>query len=484
MIAKDYVRTHADQILRQLVEFARLPNNVSVPAQIQANAQFLAGMMEQRGIAAEIWPTPSGRPLVFGELQSPGATRTILIYGHYDGVPVEPSQWHSEPYEPVLRSHLPRPGAGADWSTIPWPADGAFDGEWRLFGRSVADSKNGIVAVLAALDALHAEGRDPGVNLKFLFDGEEEAESPGLPAILQQHAERLRADCVIAACGELHQSGLATVQLGVRGILVMELTAYASAVDMHSGHFGGFAPSAPFRLIHLLATMKDADGQVTIPSFYDDVLSMSPAELEAIRAVPAVEESVCRKFGVVRPEGAGRSLQEIINRPTFNIRGLGAGFLSKDARNIVPGRATAEIDIRLVKGMDPGRTLACIAAHIESLGWTLLDHEPTYDELMAHPQVASLKVSAAFPATRTPLDAPIARYVVGAVRQAVGSQPLVLPTEGGSIPMNLFEQVAPAFIGLPPSNFDCNQHTHDENLQLSTLFRAVEVFAEVFQGER
>ena len=469
---------HARAIVQELIDFVSVPNNVYIPEQIQANARVLQTMLERRGVRVEQWPMEGGRVAVFGELPGPGAgAPTVLIYGHYDGVPVEPEHWHSDPYVPVLRK-VGHDGRLTDWSTIPVPDDGEFGYGWRLFGRSVADSKNAIVAILAALDAIAATGRAPGVNVKFLFDGAEEIESPGLSALIASHADRLKADCVISASGETYQDGLPTVEFGVRGILMFELTVYTTAVEMHSGHFGNFAPNAAIRLAELLMLLKGPDGKVAVEGFYDDVVPLSPMEREAIQAIRPLEDVLQNEFGIARPEVDGHLLQELVNMPTLNVRGMRSGFVGEEARNIVPRMAVADFDARLVKGMDPDRTFGRILAHLERHGWTVLDHEPSLLELRMHERVVKAVKRAGFPATRTAMDSPTAQGVLRAMQRAVRHL-VVMPSEGGSLPMHLFGM---EFIGLPTSNSDCNQHTHDENLMLGFLFRGIDQFASLLLG--
>lgn len=477
-----YREQHAAEIVRELAAFVSVPNNMNNVADIERNAQTLKGMLERRGISAEIWPTPTGRPFVYGELATPGAQTTVLFYGHYDGVPVEPAQWHSDPYQPVLRTHMPA-GAQADWSTQPLPERGPVDPSWRLFGRSVADSKNAIVAILIGLDALRATGQAPKVNLKFLFDGEEEQESPSLAACFAERQARLAADLMISASGETHQSGRPTMAFGLRGMVLFSLTVYTMALDLHSGHFGNFAPNAAFGLAHLLSALKDPNGNVLVEGFYDDVVPLTDSERAAVEAIPQIEARVQEHFGIARPEVAGELLQMLINRPTLNVRGVNSGFVGQEARNIVPHTAVAEFDVRLVKGMDPDRTRERIVAHIERQGWTVVEHEPTIEELRQNPRLVRLKRHAGFPATRIPLDTPIAGRLVRAVRRAV-SDPLVLePTDGGSLPLFFFEQAGIPLVSLPTSNYDCNQHTSDENLHLRYFFQGVDIFASVLLWE-
>jgi len=471
-----YCRRNAGALVAELSDFVRVPNNVFEPEAIQRNARHLEVMLERRGFSTEQWPTPSGRPLVFAELPAPGASRTLLIYSHYDGVPVEEDAWHSNPYEPVLRDHAPL-GADDDWSTISLPANGVYQPEWRLYGRSVADSKNALVAVLGAIDALRAQGRSPQVHLKLLLDGEEEEESPGLPTALTAHSERLAADLMISASGETHQSGRPTVELGMRGILLFELTVHTALVDLHSGHFGNFAPNAALRLAQLLSTLKHFDGTVAVQGFYDEVVPLSASEREALNAIPQLEPQLLERFGIARPEVTGRLLQELINQPTLNMRGLQGGFVGAAARNSIPRSATADIDVRLVKGMDPQRTFVRILAHVERQGYHVVDHPPTAEELRAHPWLVQATLKAGFRAERVPLDEPRAQSIVRAVTAATDPPVVVMPTSGGSLPIYLFAERGLPVISVPISNYDCNQHTADENLQLGFLFRAVAIFA-------
>lgn len=465
--------------LQELIDFVRIPNNVYIPEQIQTNAQVLKRMMEKRGIAVELWQTPEGSPFVYGELLTTTATNTVLIYGHYDGVPVIEDMWDSEPFEPIFRKQ--------DCYRETFQLDGLSDEELlncdlRIYGRSVADSKNSIVAVLAALDILKNRGITPSVNLKFLFDGEEEVESPGLEQIIESHKEKLIADVVISVSGETHQSGLPTVMLGLRGILQFDLTVFTMATDLHSGHFGNFAPNANLRLANLLSSMKNDKGHILIPGFYEQVQPLLQGELEEIRKIPKIEEVLKKRFGIHSYEHEGVSLQELLNKPTFNIRGMLGGYIGDSASNIIPSKAEAEIDIRLVKGMDPAITMGKIISHIENEGWTILDHEPSFEELLEYEKVIKLEEKGSFPATRTSLDSFAAQYIVGAVRRAVEEQVIVMPTDGGSLRLYFFEKMGIPVIELPTSNYDCNQHSHNENLHLSYFYRAINIFTALFSS--
>jgi acetylornithine deacetylase/succinyl-diaminopimelate desuccinylase-like protein len=462
-------------ILDELAAWLRLPNDVEDAQAIQANAAHLHDMLARRGIDAELWPTASGRPFVYAELHEPGARDTLLIYSHYDGVPAGEG-WHSPPYEPRLRA------GGVGTPFLDWPAQADEIGpDWRLYARSAADSKNAIVALLAALDTLRAAGMAPAVNLKFLFDGEEERESPGLAEILARHGARLGADLAISASGELHQSGLPTIAFGVRGIVQARLTLHSAAHDAHSGHFGGFAPNAALRLAHLIAGLLDADGRVRLPGYGGDAAALDTESLAAIAAVPAIEREVAQRLGM--HELPPDSLQTLINRPTFNLRGLSAGGVGPAARNVVPATAIAEFDLRLVEGMLPERVFAQLREGIAALGYTLTEEVPTAAMLQRSGPMVRLEWLAGFPATRTPLGHPLGQRIVGSLRTLLGDALVVEPSEGGSLAFHHFAQAGLPVITLPISNDDCNQHSHDENLLLSTLYRGVDQWLAILAGD-
>lgn len=469
-------------MVRELIEFVKQSNNVFDLNQIHMNALFLKKMMEKRGIQTEILEGADSRPYVYGEIGNNPNVKTILFYGHFDGVPVEKLEWHSNPYEPVFRDRLPS-GEGDDWSYIEWGNEEALNEQWRIFGRSVADSKNAIVALMLALDYLENIGEKPMVNVKFLFDGEEEMESPSLPTLLQNYKEKLNCDLVISASGETHQSGLSTVELGIRGMLQVDLHVYSMLTDLHSGHFGNFAPNAVLKIVHLLSTMKNDAGMITVNGFYNEAISLTESEMNKIEKIPRIEEKIKQQYAIAQPEVKGKTIQELINVPTLNIRGITGGYVGNSARNIIPSRASAELDIRLIKGMDPKRTFERVVQHIQNEGWKVIHQEPSEQELLTHPKIVKIVQKGSFPATKTSIDSREAEYVMEAVRNVAGEKMVVMPTDGGSLALYLFEKLGAKVIGLPTSNYDCNQHTHDENLKLSYFFLSIEIFASLFQQE-
>jgi acetylornithine deacetylase/succinyl-diaminopimelate desuccinylase-like protein len=207
------------------------------------------------------------------------------------------------------------------------------------------------------------------------------------------------------------------------------------------------------------------------------VLPLEPDAERAIAAVPAIEGTVADELAIAAP-ARPQPLQELINRPWLNVRGVAAGAIGPTAANVIPSRADAELDVRLVAGMDPQRTFAALRAHLAAEGWTVLDRPPTRAELRRHPRLLELRMLAGFPAARTPFADPLARTLIDCARR-VAPGLVVEPTEGGSVPLHLFAALGIPVATLPTSNHDCNQHAADENLRLGDLFEAVDLFASV-----
>ncbi len=472
--ARAWREQNAHRIVGELVEFLSMPNVATNPADIQRNAEWLKARMERSGVKTEIVSITGGRPVVFGELHAAGATRTLLFYCHYDGQAVDSSRWNnSEPFKPALRS-----GAPGDWSTIPFPAPGRpFRDDWRIYARSASDDKSPIIALLAALDALRAQGREPTVNLKFVFDGEEEQGSPNLHEFIARYRDRLAADAMIIGDGPVHPSGRPTIFFGNRGIMTLDLTVYGPRVPLHSGHYGNWAPNPAMRLAQLLATLKDAEGRVTIAGFYDDVAPLSETERAAIAAIPNLDAELKQRYGFSEPEGSGKRLDEMIQLPSFNVRGLESAYVGDSARTIVPATATAAVDVRLVKGTDQQRLFERIVTHIRRQGWHVTEEEPTDAERQAHGRVVRVVKREGYNAVRTPMDVPIARAITAAVQRASAEPVVLLPTLGGSGPSYLFADLGIPIVGVPIVNFDNNQHSENENLRLGHFWRGIDTFS-------
>jgi acetylornithine deacetylase/succinyl-diaminopimelate desuccinylase-like protein len=471
---RSYRTSHEAGIVDELVEFLKLPNVAADGPAMRRNAEALLEMMARRGVEARLLET-DGPPYVYGELKVPGAGRTVLFYAHYDGQPVDPSRWAGhDPFTPVVRDG-PLEAGGRIIGFLTYER---YDPDCRLFARSAADDKSPIVAMLVALDALRANLQEPTANLKFLFEGDEEAGSPNLGEIVRQYRELLSADLVIAADGPSDPSGLPTLYFGSRGIVSAEITVYGPLRPLHSGHYGNWAPNPAMRLAQLLATMKDPEtGRVLVDGFYDDVVPLTEFELQAIAEAPNDDAEQMRTFAIAAPESEGSRLL-LLNQPSLNVRGLRSGWVGAEARTIVPDRAIANIDLRLVRGIDPGEQGARLIAHIERQGYHVVSDEPDREMRRRYPRLARVVTSDGYPAFRTPMDLPVAQALIEAVETHTGESAVKLPTLGGSVPLYNFTDVLRVpTVGIPIVNHDNNQHGPNENLRLGHLWSGIETFA-------
>jgi acetylornithine deacetylase/succinyl-diaminopimelate desuccinylase-like protein len=336
------------------------------------------------------------------------------------------------------------------------------------------------------VDALKAAGLTPTSNLKFFFEGEEEAGSPHLDAILRGYAELLRADAWIVADGPVHQDGRKQVVYGVRGDVNVDVTVYGPARPLHSGHYGNWAPNPALMLAQLLASMKDAHGRVTVAGWYDDVEPLGQAERDAIRELPVNDAELMAELGIALPEISGYSLAEAITVPSLNVNGFESGGIGAGARNVIPTEATAVLDLRLVRGNDHRRQAERLMQHIRAQGYHIIDHEPTVEERGRHVKLARVRVRpGGYNAERTPMDLPVSRAVLRAVRSTTPAQPVyAVPTLGGSLPLSIISQaLGTRTITVPVVNHDNNQHAEDENLRLQNLWDGIETMAAVMMME-
>ncbi len=476
---REYRRSHEHEILREFLDLLAIPNVADDPANIRRNAAALVTMMQRRKLQPRLLEAsdPAAPPAVYGEWKTPGATRTLIFYAHYDGQPTDPKQWTgSLPWQPVLRTAALEAGG----KLLPAPkATETINPEWRLYARSAADDKAGVMAILTAFDSLMASGVKPTSNLKFFFDGEEEAGSPHLAEILRKNQELLQADAWMICDGPVHQSGRKQVVFGVRGDTNVDVTVFGAKRPLHSGHYGNWSPNPALTLAQLLASMKDESGRVKIAGWYDNVEPLGEAERRAIAEAPQYDDALKVQLGLARTEGQGKSLLELISEPSLNINGMSSGDVGALARNVIPTTATAVLDLRLVKGNDQKRQVQHLIDHIRKQGFYVIDREPTDQERQSHPLIARVhQRSGGYNAERTRMDLPISLAVVAAV-QSTSEQPIVrLPTAGGSLPLSIItDNLTTVTMTVPIANYDNNQHAENENLRLQNLWDGIETMA-------
>jgi acetylornithine deacetylase/succinyl-diaminopimelate desuccinylase-like protein len=377
--------------------------------------------------------------MVFGERADVPGAPTVLLYGHYDVQPPDPlDAWISPPFEPTVR-----------------------DG--RLYGRGVGDNKGQHFAQILALESLLACRSALPCNVKVLLEGEEEIGSPQMPPFVAVHRDLLRADLVITSDGPVDPSGQARILFGVRGVLSFELRARGASHDLHSGNWGGVAPNPLWTLVHLLATMKNDRGEITISGFYDDVQPPTELERAALVALPVDPDALRASLGLSRfDEPAERGFAERLSSwPTLTINGLHGGYAGPGSKTVLPHEAFAKCDIRLVEAQRADDIYAKVVDHV-------CRHAPEVEVIY----------QGAMDPSKTPLDSPYTEPIRRAIVAARGEEPLLVPAMGGSLPEYVFTRTLgiPAFT-VPYANADEANHAPNENLEVERFYGGIKTGA-------
>jgi acetylornithine deacetylase/succinyl-diaminopimelate desuccinylase-like protein len=479
---KKYCSSHEGEMLKEYFSLLSLPNHALDKVNIDKNALFIESMLKKRGIKTRLLESNTkGSPkAVYGEVIVPGAKQTIIFYAHYDGQPVSPEKWHPaiKPYQPVLLDK----SIEQSGKVIAFPLNGKpFEPEWRISCRSSSDDKAGVMTIINAYDALVKSGIKLNNSIKFFFEGEEEIGSLHLGEILAKHKNLLKADLWLIGDGPVHQSGLPMIDFGVRGDVNVDLTVYGPKRPLHSGHYGNWAPNPCLLMSKLLASMKDDDGKVIIKGYYDDVIPFTESEKNAFNAIPSVDMQMKKELGINKPDGGGKTLFETFEWPSLNINGIRCADAGDHASNVITTESKATLDLRQVLGTDYLKQVEMVRQHVIEQGFLLLDRDPTDEERLMHPKIATLKiVKGGYNAQRTPLDLPISQQVIKAVRSATTEQLILEPTSGGSLPLYLFEKHLKAkVINLCLVNHDNNQHSENENVRLQNLWDSIAQLAAI-----
>lgn len=463
--------TQLPSAIRELKSFMELPNLSRNMEHIRQNMNWCLKTFDDLGFKTQVLTT-DGVPFVLAE-QSYGKEKTVLFYLQIDGQPVDPAEWDQEdPFKPVLK----KPDGQGGWASLPWSAiDGAIDPEWRIFGRSASDSKGPAMSFITALKIMTREGMPHDFNIKVIMDFQEEISSPKLPLTVQNHKEAFQADMLVVMDGARHISNLPTLAFGARGIATATLRVFGANNSLHSGQYGNFAPNPVFKLSKLIAGLKDDDGRVTLPGFYEGI-TLSAEEKAILAQVPEDMVQIQQDFGIASPEKVGTTLQEALQYPTLNIRGLKAAWVGTDVRTIIPDEAIAEIDMRLVPESDGKRLMELLRQYILDQGYHLVEGEPTPEDRASYPKLAAFTYKVGYSAYRTEFDSPIGKWLVKAHEVAFGSAPVRMRTTGGSQPISPFIST----LGVPAvsvriPNPDNNIHGPNENFRLQNFREGIQI---------
>ena len=456
----------------ELRNFVAIPNDALDHADINRNITWLTGKFNERGFNTSVLPT-SGESLFFAALPMEDEKPTVLFYMHFDGQSVETSKWEqNNPYEVVLKAK-----EGDVWKAKSFDSlsiDINYD--WRLFGRSTSDDKGPIVMFLNAIDLLRKNNTAIPFNVKVILDGEEEKSSKPLPEAVKQYRDLLEADFLIINDGPVHGSGKPTIVYGCRGITTLTLTTYGPVKPQHSGHYGNYAPNPGFQLAQVLSEMKDQEGKVTIPGYYDGI-TLDDTTMEILKSVPDNAAAINALLAIKTPEKVGEFYQESLQYPSLNIRGMGSGWIGDKARTIVPESATAELDLRLVPESDGSRLKGLVKKYIQNKGFYITDKVPTKEERLSHNKIMTITEGSVTDAFRTDMDNPYAEFILNNLKTTFEEDVVQIRIMGGTVPIAPFinELKIPAFI-VPMVNPDNNQHSPNENLKIGQIAYGIRAF--------
>lgn len=440
------VAANKARYLYELTRFLSIPS-VSTLSQHKGDvlraAEWVAGDLRRSGIENVRLIETAGHPLVYGDwLHAPGQP-TVMIYGHYDVQPPDPlDEWRTPPFEPAVR-------------------------EGNVYARGSADDKGQLFVHLKSVEMLMKEhGRLP-VNVRFLIEGEEEVGGEGIEEYVKAHPEALKCDAVLISDSHMFAEGLPAIDVGLRGMVYVELTVHGAAHDLHSGMYGGAAPNAINTLCHIVARLKDEQGRIQVPGFYDHVRPLTDAERDQWAGLPFDEEEF-RRHEVGSPELMGEPgfsvLERIWARPTLDANGIIGGFTGEGAKTVIPASARCKISMRLVPDQEPARILEAFIRYVREIC-------PPYATAEVH------HIHGAEPVL-LPTDTPFMRAATDALAEVFGKEPIFMRS-GGSIPIvSLFSKVlgVPSILmgfGLP----DDNLHAPNEKMKLDNVFKGIEVSA-------
>lgn len=437
-----HIDDHEERTVQRLQRLCAQPSVSAQNYGMIECAELTQAMLTESGLEAAIIPLDEGPPVVYAERRVPDASKTIVIYDHYDVQPVEPLElWDSDPWAGEIRNG-------------------------KLYARGAADNKGNIISRLAAIEGfLEVNGELP-CNVKFVVEGEEETGSPHFGSFIHQHKDRLSGDAAIWEFGGLDYDDIPGVTLGLKGMLYVELFVQTIERDSHSAR-AAIAPNPAWRLLKAMDTLSDGQGRITIDGWYDNVREFTDAELRALDEEPLEEERLTRELGLSSflNDMSGLELKRALTgAPTANVAGLYSGYIGEGHKTVLPSYASAKMDFRLVPDQDPDRLAGLLRNHLAARG---------FDDI-------ELTIQSENPAARTPLDAEIAQVARETAEEVWGKKPNIHVGSPGSGPMHLFTSV----LGLPTVAIGCNHpetntHAPNENQRIDALIGGAKWIAAV-----
>ena len=458
-------------------EFLSIKNDANYKNEMKPLIEWGINNFQKYGFEVERLETPE-LPLLLASKVISEDLNTLLIYLQFDGQPVDNSKWDQEdPYKAVLKERINNEYKITDWSRLDnITFDDLKKEDLRIFARSASDAKGPVMMIINALEIMKRNNIELEYNLKVIMDFEEEISSPNLADAVKKYSSKLKSDALLIFDGPKHPSNLPTLTFGARGISDITLITYGPIVPQHSGHFGNYAPNPVFRMSEILSSMKDPNGRVVIPGFYDGI-ELDEKTLKILAEVPDDEGKMMNDMQFKKPDNVGKNYQESIQYPSINVRGIESGWVREEVRTIVPSECIAEIDVRLVLESDPIRLHNLIKSHIEELGYYVIDRRPTKDERLKHNKIVTFVSSFDYDAFRTDIESEIGKWLIKSLKKTFGIEPVKKRTSGGSVPISPFVNTLgiPA-VTVPTVNQDNNQHSPNENIKIENYVTGIETY--------
>ncbi|HID04496.1 MAG TPA: M20/M25/M40 family metallo-hydrolase [Aigarchaeota archaeon] len=430
-----YVDENRDRYVELVKRLVSQPSVSATGEGINECADLVAEALEEHGVRAYTYTDHGGSPVVFGEVKAE-AHATIMFYNHYDVQPPEPlDEWVSDPFNPKVA-------------------------EGMIVGRGTADNKGNIAARIAAVDALFNTLGEVPVNVKFLIEGEEEVGSPSLARFVELHQQLLFADGCVWEYGYRDKLGRPVLNLGVKGLLYVELEVREGRGDLHSS-WGALVENPAWRLVKALSTLRDERGRVMIDGFYDDVEEPGQRVLEMLERIPAEVYDASTLFGarVLEVENPARRL---LLEPACNVCGLYSGYIGAGSKTVLPAKASAKLDFRLVPRQRPEDILAKLKKHLSNMGYGDVE----------------VRMLQGYPAARTDPDEPLVELITSTAAEVYETEPVVLPSGYASGPMYIITNT----LGIPCVStgvgyYGSKPHAPNENIRIQDLITGIKHIA-------
>ncbi len=466
MISEAKIKQAADEKLfdaiLNLQQFLRLKNDGNYTDQIEKNRKWCDSVFTSLNFKTSQIST-DGPPLLYAEKVFHKNAKSVLFYLQIDGQPVDSTAWFQpHPFEPVLKEKK-----DGKWTIINFDnLRKDIDMDWRIFARSASDSKGPALSFISALQILQSKKIKPEFNIKVIMDFQEELGSPHLPKAVRENKSLLEAEMLFIMDGTRHLSNLPTLTYGARGIATATIQVFGPSYGLHSGQYGNFAPNPVFEAAKMIGGLKDEEGKVTIPGFYDGV-QLSEKEKLLLAKIPENMDSIKSNLGIAKPEAVAETYQEALQYPSLNVRGLKAAWTGKEVRTIIPSEVIVEIDMRLVPETTAERQMNLLKSYVQDYGYHLVDSIPTKEERGRYSKLASFTYRVGSVPFRTEMDSPIGEFLNRAMQKVFGNEIVNMRTTGGSQPMAPFIKTLdiPA-VSIRIPNPDNNIHGPNENLRI------------------